>query len=91
LGDWGRKWVNHEITAEDVDPTSLTRNMHRRVNIDLLPPERVVVQLTFYGAAKMGFWLVLERPEPSVCMHDPGFDVGLFVTTDTVAIHKVWM
>jgi|TARA_B100000809_G_C15125702_1_gene526137 hypothetical protein len=63
--------------------------MHRRVNIDLLPPERVVVQLTFYGAAKGDFWLVLERPEPSVCMHDPGFDVDLFVTTDTVAIHKV--
>ena len=33
----------------------------------------------------------MERPEPSVCMHDPGFDVDLFVTTDTVAIHKVWM
>ena len=72
-----------------MDPTLLTWGMHRRVNIDLIPPERVVVQLTFYGAAKGDFWLVLERPEPSVCMHDPGFDVDLFVTTDTVAIHKV--
>ena len=34
---------------------------------------------------------MLERPEPSVCIHDPGFDVDLFVSADTVAIHKVWM
>ncbi len=91
LGDWGQKWVDHDITADDVDPKLLVWNMHRRVNVDLLLPERVVVQLTFYGAYKGDFWLVLERPEPSVCMNNPGFDVDVFVTTDTIAIHKVWM
>ena len=35
--------------------------------------------------------MVLERPEPSTCMQNPGFGVDLFVTTDTIAIHKVWM
>ena len=29
--------------------------------------------------------------EPSVCMSDPGLEVNLFVTADTIAIHKVWM
>ena len=91
LGDWGQKWVNHDIGADDVDPALLVWDMHRRVNIEILPPERVVVQLTFHGAAKGDYWLVLERPEPSVCMHHPGFDVDLFVSADTVAIHKVWM
>ena len=69
----------------------LVWDMHRRVNIDLLPPKRVVVQLTFVGAAKGDYWLVLERPEPSVCMRDPGFEVDLFVTADTISLHKVWM
>ena len=91
LGEWGQKWVNHNIKAEDVDPALLVWDMHRRINVDILPPERVVVQLTFLGAAKGDYWLVLERPEPSVCMQDPGLEVDLFVTTDTVAIHKVWM
>ena len=91
LGEWGQKWVNHDITANNVDPKMLTWDMHRRVNLDALPQERVVVQLTFHGASKGVFWLVLERPEPSVCMHDPGFDVDLFVAADTIAIHKVWM
>lgn len=91
LGDWGQKWVNHDIKPEDVDPKLLAWDMHRRVNVDLLPPKRVVVQLTFRGAAKGDYWLVLERPEPSVCMQDPGFDVDLFVSTDTIAMHKVWL
>ena len=65
--------------------------MHRRVNIDLLPEERVVIQIHFRGAATGEYWLVMERPEPSVCMIDPGLDVDLFMNTDTVATHKVWM
>ena len=91
LGDWGQKWVNHKIGHEDTDPALLVWDMHRRVNIELLPEERVVVQLDFHGAAKGTYWLVLEQPEPSVCMWDPGFEVDLFVDADTIAIHRAWM
>ena len=90
-GVWGKKWVNHIIGDEDVDPALLMWDMHRRVNLDLLPPERVVIQMTFHGAAKGDYWLVLERPEPSVCYRDPGLEVDLFINAYTVAVHKVWM
>ena len=33
----------------------------------------------------------MERPEPSVCMQDPELDIDLFVSTDTIAIHRIWM
>ena len=91
LGEWGQKWANHDIGLKDVDPALLVWDMHRRVNIELLPEERVVVQLDFHGAGKGTYWLVLERPEPSACMWDPGFEVDLFVTADTIAIHRAWM
>ena len=91
LGEWGQKWANHDIGLEDVDPALLVWDMHRRVKIELLPEERVVVQLDFHGAGKGTYWFVLERPEPSACMWDPGFEVDLFVTADTIAIHRVWM
>lgn len=91
LGDWGQKWVNHDIGPDDVDPVLLVWDMHRRVNIELLPEERVVVQIDFTGAATGTYWLVLERPEPSVCMWDPGFETDLFVAADTISIHRVWM
>ena len=44
LGDWGQKWVNHDIGIEDVDPALLVWDIHRRVSIEFLPEERVVVQ-----------------------------------------------
>ena len=91
LGEWGQKWVNVDIGPEDVEPSLLVWDMHRRVNIELLPEERVVVRLDFTGAANGTYWLVLEQPEPSVCMWDPGFEIDLFVTADTIAIHRVWM
>jgi hypothetical protein len=37
------------------------------------------------------YWLVLERPEPSVCFHDPGFEPDLLVMADTVALHRIWI
>ena len=91
LGEWGQKWVNHDIGQDEVDPAYLVWDMHRRVEVDLLPTDRVVVQMTFSGARTGDYWLILERPEPSACMQDPGFDVDVFVVADTVAIHKAWM
>ena len=91
LGEWGQKWVNHDIGQDEVDPALLVWDMHRRVKVDLLPPYRVVVQMTFSGARTGDYWLILDRPETSACMQDPGFDVVVFVVADTVAIHKAWM
>ncbi|HEY7065786.1 MAG TPA: helix-turn-helix domain-containing protein [Chloroflexota bacterium] len=91
LGEWGQRWVNHDIGPEDTAPQLLIWDMHRRIHLDRLPERRVVVQVEFRGVRPGTYWLVLERPEPSVCMKDPEFDVDLFVTADTVALHRVWM
>jgi hypothetical protein len=66
-------------------------DMHRRVHVDRLPDRRVVARFDFFGKAKGVYWLVLERPEPSVCLTDPGFEVDLYVEADATALHDVWM
>lgn len=91
LGKWGQRWVNHTIGPEDVDPLMLLWDMHRRIHLNRLPEQRVVVQFDFHGARRGSYWLVLERPEPSLCLKDPGFDVDLLVTADTIDLHRVWM
>ena len=91
LGEWGQRWVNHEISLDDLDPTLLMWDVHRRINVALLPDRRVVAQFDFVGACQRSIWLILERPEPSVCYKDPGFEVDLFVTADTLALHRVWV
>lgn len=91
LGEWGQRWVNHEIGLSELDPKLLMWDMRRRINLELLPDHRVVVQFEFEGARRGSFWLVLEHPDPSVCLHDPGFEVDLLVTVDTLAMHRIWV
>jgi hypothetical protein len=83
--------VNHEIALSDLDPKLLMWDMRRRINLERIPDRRVVVQFDFYGASRGTFWLLLELPEPSVCLHDPGFEVDLIVTVDTLAMHHIWL
>jgi hypothetical protein len=91
VSGWGTAAKHFTSSKEDVDPALLVWDMHRRVNVDLLPEEKVVIQINFRGAATGEYWLVIERPEPSVCAIDPRLDVDLFINTDTVTAHKVWM
>ncbi len=91
LGRWGHRWANHDIQEEDTDPVMLMWDMRRRIHIDRLPDKRVVAEFDFRGAHRRTIWLVLERPEPSVCLTPPGFDPDLLVTADTLSLHRVWM
>lgn len=91
LGRWGQRWVNRDVGAEDADPRLLMWDMRRRLHLDKLPDRRVVLQFDFTGVKPQTIWLVVELPEPSVCLHDPGFGTDMFVTADTMALHRIWM
>lgn len=91
IGEWGQRWVNHDVGPADIDTDLVMWDMHRRIHLDRLPEERVVVQVDCVGASRSHYWLVLERPEPSLCLHDPGFQIDLIVTADALALHRVWI
>lgn len=91
LGEWGQRWANRDIGLDDLDPELLMWDMRRRIHLDRLPQTRVVAQFDFTGFRHETIWLVLERQEVSVCFHDPGLPVDLLITTDTLALHRVWM
>ncbi|MNC88857.1 hypothetical protein D3C83_47240 [compost metagenome] len=61
------------------------------MDTERLPDHRSVVQFDLTGSHRKSYWLVLERPEASVCWTDPGFEPELVVTADTVALHRVWL
>jgi len=96
LGEWGQRWARREVRAEDLDPGLLIWDIHRRMNTDLLPDRRVVVQFDFRAVPKSyrdstTFWLILERRDVDVCLKDPGFENDLDVTADLAALTKAWM
>ena len=93
MGVWGQRWVRRPVTPEEADPALLMWDMRRRVNVERLPDKRIVVRFDFRGApkGKRSWWLVLERPEPDLCLRDPGFGVALTVRTDAVSLASVWV
>ena len=90
LGEWAVRWMFSEPTAADVDPVTLTWWMHRRIDPAQLPDRRVVIEFDYRGADATTIWLILDRGEPSVCVKPPGFDTDLLVTTDAVALMRVF-
>lgn len=90
LGEWGARWLSEDVDPSDLDPDLLMWDMHRRIDTDRLPEERVVVRFDFTGLYNQSNWLILRRNDVSVCYVDPGLDVDLVVTTDTLALHRIW-
>lgn len=90
LGDWAKQWGYAEIGPHNLDPDFLLWDMHRGIVVERLPEKRIVVQIELTGAHQRLYWLVLESPEPSLCLVDPGFEVDLLMTADTVTLHRVW-
>jgi DNA-binding HxlR family transcriptional regulator len=90
MGEWGARWLTEDVNPSDLDPDLLLWDMHRRIDLDRLPPERIVVRFDFTGLFTQSNWLILDRQEVSVCYNDPGLEVDLVVTTDTLALHRIW-
>ena len=90
LGRWAVEWLYDEIEPNDVDPVTLTWWMHRRINSASLPPGRVVIEFDYTAPERQTIWLVLDRGEASVCIHHPGFESDLIVTTTTPVLAKVF-
>jgi hypothetical protein len=79
-----------------LDAELLAWDMHRRLNVDRLPPRRVVVRFDLRGVprhqpGRKTWWLVMTRPEVDLCLEDPGDEVDLTVEADLMALTRVWM
>jgi DNA-binding HxlR family transcriptional regulator len=91
LGAWSHRWFNPLVDIDNLDPTLLMWDMHRRLVRDCLPDRQVVVQFDFSGDNVCSYWLVLEPGAPSVCWDPPGFEVDLLVECDSMTIHRIWL
>ena len=93
LGTWGKRWVQTEVSREDLDAGLLMWDMQRRIERDRLPPRRVLVYFHFTDAPKehQHFWLILEQDEVDLCLQDPGYEEDLYVRSDVRTLTEVWL
>jgi DNA-binding HxlR family transcriptional regulator len=90
FGEWGAKWSFGEPRPDELDPGILLWWMRRRVALHSIPHRRTVIEFDFRSARKRRFWLLLEPTEVSVCLKHPGFDVDVTVSTDIMALYRVF-
>jgi DNA-binding HxlR family transcriptional regulator len=91
MGRWGAAWAFEMLNEADLDPGLLLWRMQNRLNVAALPGERVTVAFDFQRGPKGCFWFVINDGGASVCITDPGFDIGLSVTADLAAFYQVWL
>src|SRR5690348_6601642 len=86
LGIWGYNWASHDLDDKGLDPDFLMSSLQRLVKVDALPDERVVVLFRFRRHGRRRYWLVLQRPDVELCLHDPGHEVDLEVHGTVAAL-----
>jgi hypothetical protein len=91
LGAWGVRWAFDEPRPEALDAGLLIWRIHQRINRELLPVRRTVVQFDFTGPRGRRVWLLLEPREVSVCVTPPGFDSDLIVRSDLAFFYRIWL
>jgi hypothetical protein len=91
LGAWGVRWAFGEPRPEELDAGLLIWRIHQRINRELLPERRTVVEFDFTGPRGRRVWLLLEPREVSVCVTPPGFDSDLIVRSDLAYFYRVWL
>lgn len=91
MGAWASKWAFGMPDEDELDPGLLLWWMQRRLNVEELPGQRTTIEFDFLAARRSRFWFVIDRGEASVCLEDPGFDIGLVVTADLSTFYQVWL
>lgn len=91
IGEWGQRWAR-DIKTEDLDPGWLIWNIHRRLNLDLLPPAQTVMEFEFVDAKpkERFFWIIALNQEVDVCLKNPGLPVTIKIKTQIQILAEVW-
>ncbi len=92
LAAWSKRWLPATLSDDRADPDLVVWDMHRRMNLDRMPDRRTVIQIEFpdQPTAKRARWIVADRDGVDLCVVDPGFEVDLFVITDSRTLTLVW-
>jgi DNA-binding HxlR family transcriptional regulator len=88
LGVWGQRWLPRE-PEDDLDVEPLLVDMQRRVRVDALPKDPIVVRFEIEGRPQPRFML-LKPAEVSLCTQNPGFPEPLLVKARLSALVAWW-
>ncbi|MCC7448781.1 MAG: helix-turn-helix transcriptional regulator [Anaerolineae bacterium] len=90
---WGEAWAFGDPTPEELDPILLMWWLRRRVAVDKLAENRIVVQFDFHGGplgtTERSLWLILTRPDVTLCVTDPGYAIDVLIKSHLGPLFKL--
>jgi DNA-binding HxlR family transcriptional regulator len=95
MGNWAQRWKRSGMLDEqNLDPNLLMWDIHRRIDISLLPRDRrFMIQFQFDGmpANRRLYWLMFNAGEVEVCTKHPGFEVDVHVSCPLRVLSEIWL
>lgn len=94
FGFWGQRWIESELSLENLDAQLLMWDMRRSLDLRPMPKRRSTIQFRYPDApAAHRVWWLIVSPEEGVdlCSIDPGHDVDLYVQSDLKTMTAIWM
>lgn len=92
FGAWGMKWARGGMPDLDLDPELLMLYMERSVVPEKLIGNETVLRFRFTDIKELNnWWLIVKNGEVDSCIHDPGRDVDVYITTDLRTMIELWM
>jgi len=94
FGRWGQRWVDPELSLQNLDAQLLMWDMRRNLDTRPMPARRSVIQFLYpeLPLAQRSWWLVVDPAETTdLCSVDPGFEVNLYVSCDLRTMTEIWM
>lgn len=95
LGAWGQRWTAR-FDATNLDSDLLMWNLRRRLALDRWPLPHSLLRFDFAPLPPRqrkarSYWLVVEPPQVTLCLKDPGNEVDLLVQSRMDAFARVWL
>ncbi len=92
LGNWGMRWARNNLTEKDYDVELLMLYLKRSLIPDQLIGRETVIRFKFTDIETYpDWWIVVEADNVDLCIHDPGKDINVYLTTTVKAMVDVWM
>lgn len=90
LGAWAIRWLP-ELGDLDLDPHLLMWDVHRRIDLESVPPGRTVMHFAFTDLGQSArWWIVVDGGAVDLCDADPGHPVDVTLTTDLRTMVRIW-
>jgi DNA-binding HxlR family transcriptional regulator len=70
FGRWGQRWLSRSAADEDNDVEPVLVDMQRRVRVDILPKDPIVVRFEIERTRR---FMLLKKTEVSICAKNLGF------------------